>query len=169
MKNPQHILSALAVMVLAFITLVAVYSVAQDQQSTVPTKKELRTLLKSAKEPSEHLRIAAYYQQEAQWLTTSSKEHAELAGSYAKNPPFPRPLEAKLGHAVMGASHYCKWANLTLQAKEEESLAALHEDMGESEPKAEVTSRCSNVQLHLNQTEAVFPFRRTAMEDGPQP
>ena len=73
MKNTEHILSTLALMALAFTRLVAVYSVAKDQQSTVPTK-ELCTLLKSAKEPSQHLRIAAYYRQEAQRLTARPKK-----------------------------------------------------------------------------------------------
>jgi hypothetical protein len=78
MKNTEHILSTLALMALAFTRLVAVYSVAKDQQPTVPTK-ELCTLLKSAKEPSEHLRIAAYLPARRAAANREAKEAESLA------------------------------------------------------------------------------------------
>ena len=101
--------------------------------------REFKTLLKTAKEPPEHRKIAEYYRQEAQRLTASSKEHAEMAEFYAKNPPFPRALEAKHGDVAMGASHCRKWAELeSEEAKEAESLAALHEEMAKAaEQKAQ--------------------------------
>src|SRR6266849_4171699 len=68
-------------------SLLSTYAAASENQ--VITKKEFKTLLKTAKEPVEHREIVEYYRQEAARLTASAKEHEELAEVYAKNPPFP--------------------------------------------------------------------------------
>jgi hypothetical protein len=138
MKNVQRILSTGAVLAtLVASSLVSVYSVAQDKKSSVPTRKELVTLLKTAKEPPEHRRIAAYYRHEAASLMQSAKEHSELAAIYQQKHPF-AAMESKHGDAFgQGASHCQKFADLAKeQAKEAEALAALHEDMAkEAEQK----------------------------------
>jgi hypothetical protein len=134
MKNVRRILSTVAVIAtLVASSLVSVYSVAQDKKSSVPTRKELVTLLKTAKEPPEHRRIAAYYRQEAGRLTQSAKEHSELAAIYQQRPPFPA-MESKHGDAFgQGASHCQKFAQLAKeQANEAEALATLHEDMAKA-------------------------------------
>jgi hypothetical protein len=134
MKNVERILSAIVVLAtLAAVSLVSVYSVAQNKKSSVPTRKELVTLLKTAKEPPEHRRIAAYYRQEAARLTQSAKEHSELAAIYQQRYPF-AAMESKHGDAFgQGASHCEKFAQLAKeQAKEAEALAALHEDMAKT-------------------------------------
>jgi len=99
----------------------------------VLSKKELKVLLRTAKEPPEHRKIAEYYRQEAQRLPASAKEHTELAEIYAKNPPFPA-MEAKHGTSFgQGASHCRLWAQLDAeQAKEAEALATLHNEMAKS-------------------------------------
>jgi hypothetical protein len=109
MKNTKNFVSTLVLIAtLAFLPLSVVYSVSQDQK--VPTKKEFKTLLKTAKEPSEHLKIAEYYRQEAARLAASSKEHAELAKTYTKSPPY-LAMEAKRGDTFgQGADHCNKWA-----------------------------------------------------------
>jgi hypothetical protein len=89
------ILSTVAVLAtLAALSLVSVHSVAQDKKSSVPTRKELVTLLKTAKEPPEHRRIAAYYRHEATSLTQSAKDHSELAAIYHQKHPFADGVEA---------------------------------------------------------------------------
>jgi hypothetical protein len=131
MKNVQRILSTVAVIAtLVASSLVSVYSVAQDKKSSVPTRKELATLLKTAKEPPEHRRIAVHYRQEAARLTQSAKEHSELAAIYQERHPF-AAMESKHGDAFgQGASHCEKFAQLAREeAKEAEALAALHEGM----------------------------------------
>jgi len=131
MKNVQRIHSTIAVLaVVVALSLVSVYSVAQDKKSFVPTRKELVTLLKTAKEPPEHRRIAAYYRHEAASLVQSAKEHSELAAIYQEHHPF-AAMESKHGDAFgQGASHCQKFADLAKeQAKEAEALAAIHEDM----------------------------------------
>ena len=128
MKSTRNLVSIVALIVTLFtLSFTSVYAVAQAQK--VPTKKELKTLLKTAKEPPEHLRIAAYYRQEAARLTASSKEHAELADTYAKT--VPNPMVSKHGDTFgQGAPHCKKWAELQAEeAKEAEALAALHENM----------------------------------------
>jgi hypothetical protein len=131
MKSVQRILSMVAVLAtLVALSLVSVYSVAQDKKSPIPTRKELVALLKTAKEPLEHRRIAAYYRHEAASLTQSAKEHSELAAIYQQQHPF-AAMESKHGDAFgQGASHCEKFAQLAReQAEEAEALAALHEDM----------------------------------------
>src|SRR5712692_4106968 len=109
-------------------SLLSTYAAASENQ--VITKKEFKTLLKTAKKPVEHREIAEYYRQEAARLTASAKEHEELAEVYAKNPPF-AAMEAKHGAAfAQGAPHCKRWAELAVgQGKEAEALAAMHEEM----------------------------------------
>lgn len=131
MKSTKNLVSTLALIAtLALLSLSTIYSAAQDQG--VPTKKEFKTLLKTAKEPSEHLKIAEYYRHEAARLTASSKEHAKLAQTYATH--FPNPVEAKHGDTFgAGSSHCKKWAELQAEeAKQAEALATLHEDMAKA-------------------------------------
>jgi hypothetical protein len=138
MKNVQRILSTVAVLAaIAALSLIPDYSAAQDKKSSVPTRKELVTLLKTAKEPPEHRRIAAYYRHEAAILTQSAKEHSELPAIYQQKHPF-AAMESKHGDAFgQGASHCEKFAQLAKQqAKEAEALAVLHDDMAkEAEQK----------------------------------
>ena len=132
MKTRIHLFAVLTIAVFAVSSFAPVV-VAQGTPNTPISKKEFKALLKTAKGPSEHRTIAEYYRQEAQRLSASSREHAEMAEFYAKNPPFPRALESKHGDTVMGASHCRKWAELNAdEAKEAESLAALHEDMAKA-------------------------------------
>ena len=122
---------ALVLTLLLASSLLSTYAAAGENQ--VISKKEFKTLLKTAKEPVEHRKIAEYYRQEAARLTASAKEHEELAEVYAKNPPFPA-MEAKHGTAFgQGAQHCKRWAELSAeQAKEAEALAAMHEEMAKT-------------------------------------
>jgi hypothetical protein len=134
MKSVQRILSTVTVLAtIATLSLISVYSAAQDKKSSVPTRRELVTLLKTAKEPPEHRRIAAYYRHEAASLTQSAKDHSELAAIYQQKHPF-AAMESKHGDAFgQGASHCQKFADLAReQAKEAEALAAIHEDMAKA-------------------------------------
>lgn len=131
MKNVNRKPVAFVLALVLASSLLSTYAGASESQ--VITKKEFKTLLKTAKEPADQRKIAAYYRQEAARLTASAKEHEELAEVYAKNPPFPA-MEAKHGTAFgQGASHCKRWAELSAeQAKEAESLAAMHEEMAKA-------------------------------------
>jgi hypothetical protein len=129
MKSTKNLVST-AVLIAAVFTMsfTSVYGAAQAQK--VPTKKELVTLLKSANEPPEHLRIAAYYRQEVQRLTADAKYHDEMGAAYQGRA---LPYESKHPYGTLGVSHCHYWAKLDLQqAKEAEALAALHEDMAKA-------------------------------------
>ena len=127
----------LIIICLTLLSFAPAYSAAVESKSNL-SKKELKVLLKNARTPAEHRGIAEYYRQEAERLTASSKEHSELAESYAKNPSFPA-LEAKHGFAFgQGVSHCRRWARLDAeQADKATKLAALHEAMA---TKAELRS-----------------------------
>jgi hypothetical protein len=132
MKSTKNLVSTAVLIATVFtVSFTSVYSAAQTQK--VPTRKELITLLKTAKEPPEHLRIAAYYRQEAARQRQSAKEHSEMAEAYQKTVPF-LAMEAKHGDAFpLGAPHCKRFAALALeQAKEDDALAALHEDMAKT-------------------------------------
>jgi hypothetical protein len=131
MKTANRKPVALVLVLVLASSLLSTYAAASENQ--VITKKEFKTLLKTAKEPVEHIKIAQYYRQEAARLTASAKEHEELAEVYAKNPPFPA-MEAKHGTAFsQGAPHCRRWAELSAeQAKEAQTLAEMHEDMAKA-------------------------------------
>jgi hypothetical protein len=126
MKRTKSLVSAAVLIAVAFAaSFTSVYSAAQAQKG--PTKKELVTLLKTAKEPPEHLRIAAYYRQEVQRLTADAKYHDEMGAAYQGRA---LPYESKHPYGTIGVSHCHYWAKLDLQqAKEAEALAALLENM----------------------------------------
>ncbi len=132
MKTSSNLLTTVfSIAVLAAISFTSVYSFAQDQK--VPAKKGLATLLKTAKEPADHLRIAAYYRQEAVTLRQSAKQHSDLAAIYQEQRPF-AAMESKHGNSFgQGSSHCRKFAELALaQAKEADALTLLHEDMAKA-------------------------------------
>ena len=87
-------------------------------------------LLRTAKEPPEHRRIAEYYRTQAERLTNSSKEHQELATIYQKKPPFPAMESQHHTSFGQGARLCRRWAQLEAeQAVLAEVLATLHEDV----------------------------------------
>jgi hypothetical protein len=123
-----NLLALLAIITMALSSFVPTSSA---QANKPISKKELKVLLKTAKEPAEHRKIAEYYQQQAQKLTAESKEHEDLAKIYAEHPEHP-----SMGSRTpfgQGAEHCHKLAQLNAeQAKESEALAALHEDMAKA-------------------------------------
>ena len=135
MKSRITVFASLTLIML-LLTLFVPASLAQSNGPL--TKKELKVLLKSAKQPAEHRRIAEYYRQEAQRLTASSKHHAAEAEVYAKNPPF-AALESKHGYAFGQSASHCRfWSKLNAEeAAEAIKLAALHDEMAQ---KAELQS-----------------------------
>lgn len=77
------------------------FAVAQEQASSVDTltqreakarvqgvttSKQVKALIVSAKTPEDHLKLAAYFNQEADRLEADAKDHAELADLYRQHP-----------------------------------------------------------------------------------
>ena len=132
MKSSKNLFTAIfSIVVLAAVSFTTVPSFAQDQK--VPSKKELTTLLKTAKAPADHLRIAAYYKQEAARQRQIAEEHTALAAQYEKIHPN-AAMEAKHGDAFgQSPSHCKKFAQLALEdARQDDALRAFHEDMAKA-------------------------------------
>lgn len=114
-------LAAVLIATLFALSLGARYSAAQDQN--VPTKQQLTALLKTANEPADHLRIAAYYKREASRLKEEAELHRAWASIYGKG---------------SGLAHCDNLAKLDAEAaKEAAVLAAMHENLakaGEQKP-----------------------------------
>jgi hypothetical protein len=125
-------LIALMIVFLTLLSLAPAYSAAAENNSML-SKKDLKELLANAKTPAEHQKIATYYRQKAQRLNDSSKQHSELAATYAKNPPF-AALEAKHGIAFgQGATHCRYWAKRDAEeATKAEAIAARHEALAKA-------------------------------------
>lgn len=58
------------------------YSVAEDHQ--VPSKQTVSSVLNTASTPEDHLKIAAYYEQEASRLNNEASLHRAMAKVYGK-------------------------------------------------------------------------------------
>lgn len=103
---------------------------AQGSKAQVtPSKKQLKDLITNAREPGDHLKLAAYYRQESQRLRQDAKEHQEWADIYAKGPAGP----AAKNPQINGAVHCGNWAKLEAEeAKEAEELATMHENMAKA-------------------------------------
>ena len=98
--------------------------------SSDSSKKELKSMIATAKTAADHRRIAAYYQQQATDLRRKGKDHEEMAAIYQKQP---LPYEGKHAYGTLGFSHCRKFADLYIeQAKQAEALASLHEEMAKA-------------------------------------
>lgn len=129
METPRiNLLARLMIFALVLSSFAPVSMAAEN--NPVLSRKELKVLVRTAKEPAAHRKIAEYYRQEAQRLTARAKYHEEMGAIYEKSP---LPYEGKFPYGTVGLSHCRHWSQLDReQAKEAEALAALHEDMAKA-------------------------------------
>lgn len=134
MKIRINVIAAVTVAILAMSSTLPLSLAASDSQSKPISKNELKVLLKTAKEPADHRKIAEYYRQEAQRLAAEARDHQGMAEIYKKRP---LPFEGKHPYGSVGLSHCRYWADLeTKEAHEAEALATLHDEMAkEAEQK----------------------------------
>jgi hypothetical protein len=103
----------------------------QKRISTQISRKQLKDLIASAKEPQDHRRLAEYYRQEArcaQQRANERKEMQELYSKFVAGGALTSPL------ATNGVPHYQQWADLGVEeTKAPEALASLHEDLARAE------------------------------------
>jgi hypothetical protein len=93
------------------------------------SNKELKTLLATAKTPSDHQKIAAYYHDRAQHLNAKAQEFSAQAALYANQPAT---IQSKQGTSCICPKHFEHFAKLYAQeAQESEMLAAKHEKIGQ--------------------------------------
>jgi hypothetical protein len=114
---------ALAVISLVLLTCtVEVRAAAQTPASL--SKKELKTLLATAKTSADQERLAAYYRDKAQQLRAKAQEFSAQADYLATQPAT---IESKQGISCNCTSHYRYFSKLYAQeAKDAETLAAEH-------------------------------------------
>jgi hypothetical protein len=80
----KRIIAILSV-VLALTATVFAQAPATEQNENL-SKKQLNSLIATAKTPAEHQRIAHYYSTQADSYLAQSKEHAQMAEGYKANP-----------------------------------------------------------------------------------
>jgi len=129
MKSVRRNLSMTLILALTLVTLTSSYRASAQSSPTISTR-QLHTLLKTAKEPADHQKIAAYYRQQAARLRQEAKQHEDLAKLYTENPPYAGMVSKHGTDFGQGAPHCQHWAELdNEQAKEADALAALHDAM----------------------------------------
>ena len=95
------------------------------------SNQHLLALITSARTPSEHLRIARYYEAKAQEYLAQSRDHEEQAEAYKKN-----PVTSNSKFAVSTVDH-CEYFAQTYKdmAAKMQDLAQMHEQMARDAEK----------------------------------
>jgi hypothetical protein len=98
-------------LVVAAVLSFAAFSVkAQDQaieKSHKLSPSEVKTLIKNASMPEDHLRLAEYFRQEADEEATAAKLHNEMAETYASR-PLPSGLPSADTPTVAEMKSHCR-------------------------------------------------------------
>jgi hypothetical protein len=126
MKNIYRRFERVAILALVLLACTSSVVIAADGQPTM-SKKELKTLLATAKTPADQQKLAAYYRDKAQRLTAKSQEFSAQADSMAA---LPAVFESKQGIGCQCPFHYRYFSKQYAQeAKDAAGLAALHEQL----------------------------------------
>ena len=123
----KRTISIFSILSLAFVMTVAAFGQTTSAQQTKPehfSKRQLNSLIATAKTPAEHQRIAQYYQAKAQDYLAQAKEHEQMVKAYKANPS----LTAKSQASTINHCEYFVRTFKDLAAKSQE-LAQLHEQM----------------------------------------
>jgi len=131
-KKVRNLISGVALMALALLLFTPrpLKAVESGQLS----KKELKSLIKTAKTSAEHLRVASYYRSEATNLRARAAEHVAMI---AEN----HPMNASKVWAARGINHCEYWVKeYTWEAEKADANAVKHERMAaEAAPRASLT------------------------------
>jgi hypothetical protein len=123
----KRTLSTLSILSLAFVITAAAFGQTASTQQTKPehfSKRQLNTLIASAKTPAEHQHIAQYYEAKAQDYLAQAKEHEQMVAAYKANPS----LTAKSQASTINHCEYFVKTFKDLAVKSQE-LAKPHEQM----------------------------------------
>lgn len=129
--------ATLAVLSLVLFSCTLVPRAAADSSSSL-TKKDLKTLLATAKTPADHARLASYYRDQARHLRAQEEEFSAQAASLATQPAAVegkcgRSFLSKQGTSCNSASHYTYFAKESAKkAKDAETLAAEQQQLAEN-------------------------------------
>ena len=94
------------------------------------SKKELMVLVEKAKTPADHRKLSAYYADLATEFEAESKEHAEMAEHYAKNPT----LQEEKNPSGGGTASHCRFfaAKYSEMAQTAKTMSSMHEEMAKA-------------------------------------
>jgi len=115
------------ILVVLTLVLVSTFSIA-GRAATAPeqiSKKQLSTLIATAKTPAEHERIAQYYRAQSANLLAQSQQHAQMAEQFRGNSAT---NNAKVAQQTV---NHCEYLAQSLKAKaaRAQQLAEQHEEM----------------------------------------
>ena len=118
----RHKFTVTAVLAMALLSVAGGQGAPQQEKLT---KQQLKSLISSAKTPTDHQKLAAYYHDEAQRLKAKQREHEEEADEYYRNPSrHPSPKYPTLGqHCRDLAGYYAMAAQKAL------TMADMHETL----------------------------------------
>lgn len=102
-------------------------SVRASNETDPLTKQEVKQLIKTAKTPEDHMKLAHYYQYEADKFKSEAEEHKEMSAEYAGRP---LPKGYPMSEHCNDLSGY-----LTRASEKAERLAAMHEEMAKAAEK----------------------------------
>lgn len=123
MKSKSIRVAVLAVLFLATSVMsVAAQDHAMNMKEHQLTKKEVKALIVSAKTPEDHMKLAAYFRDEAQRMKESAKYHDEMAELYKLNPPQKSEMAKHCKYFADEARKAAEAANS--MADEHEKMAA---------------------------------------------
>ena len=134
MKNNYYNVGRLVILSVVSLVLLSCALVVEAPAETSPSlsKKELKTLLTTAKTPADHHRLAEYYRNKAQRLIAKAQEFSAEADHLATQPAT---IESKQGISCNCASHYRYFAKqYAREAEESETLAAQQEQLTQDYP-----------------------------------
>jgi len=123
----KRTLSILSILSLAFVITAAAFGRTASAQLTKPehlSKRQLNSLIATAKTPAEHERIAQYYQAKAQDYLAQAKEHEQMLAAYKANPSIGGKSRAAFVDHCKSYSQYSKD-----MAVESQELAQFHEQI----------------------------------------
>src|ERR1035437_3090031 len=93
----KRTISIFSIFSLALVMTVTAFGQTTSAQQTKPEhlgKRQLNTLIATAKTPGEHQRIAQYYQAKAQDYLAQAKEHEQMVAAYKANPSLTAKSQA---------------------------------------------------------------------------
>jgi hypothetical protein len=130
-RTPDNFARHVLLSVISLALLASTVAVAATAQ-TIPSlsKKEVKTLLATAKTPADQERLAVYYRDKARDLRAKAQQFAARAESMQG---LPAVYESKQGIACQCAFHYRYFSQLYAQeAKDADRLAAQHDQLAKS-------------------------------------
>lgn len=117
-------LFAAGVFALALVVGAGVSNAYAADEAAPLTRQEVKQLIKTAKTPEDHMKLAHYYQYEADKFKSEAEEHKEMSAEYAGRP---LPKGYPMSEHCNDLSGY-----LTRAAQKAEKLASMHEEMAKN-------------------------------------